>query len=332
MRLVAAALLLPAAHGVCAYMRVPPSPTSAIAVAPETATAITEALAADHSVTFHGVEVVTSYSRGQATEQTKDVYLDGPHNRSYASYLQPGPLAGTIIIENGDDFWQYDPATGRWLHQAAPPGMLLGSTSALDMLFENYTVERKDNATVADRRCSVYDILPKTSGNPSRRMYVDAATHLPLRTENVNGIGDLVSSSRYDSITFDEAMVASWFKPPEGDPVDEDPVKRTGPISAAEANASLDFQFREPGYIPTGYGFAGAFVLKRDFTLVGHMQWFDGLSVISLFKQHTGVMLPSSGWQESQASNVTWTDGGFRYTLIGDVVPSELSRIRDSIR
>jgi len=336
-RLPAATGVLLVACGVCACMSAAPDTSpratcAAIAVAPETADAVTEALTADRKLTFHAVEVVTSYCRGQNTEQMKDVYSDGPHDRSYTSYLQPGPLSGTVIIENGDDLWQYDPATGRWLHQSDQPGMLLGSTSAVDLLFENYTADRKDDATVAGRRCTVYEILPKTSGNPSRRLCIDATTRLPLRTENVNGIGDLVSVSRYDSVTFDEAMPASWFGPPADASIDEDPVTRTGPISAAEANASLGFQFREPAYIPTGYKFAGAFVLKRDFALVGHMQWFDGLSVISLFKQHTGVMLPSSGWEDSQASSVTWTDGAFRYTLIGDIVPSELSRIRDSIR
>jgi len=209
--------------------------------------------------------------------------------------------------------------------------MLISFTDTVDLLFRNYEIEAAGESSVAGRRCLIYEILPRNSGNPSRRLHVDAEMRLPLRTENVNGLGELVSVATFESIEFVDQIEASVFAPPEG-PIEDDPVRREGPIDLWAAEGEAGFPVREPRYIPEGYRFAGAFIIRTDKSLVVHLQWFDGLSLISLFKQRAGTILPDSAWERYHANTVTWTSGGYLYTLMGDLVPPELARIRDSVR
>ncbi len=177
----------------------------------------------------------------------------------------------------------------------------------------------------------VYDILPRLSGNPSRRVYVEAESYIPLRTENTNGEGELVSSTYFEQIEFHRALPHSLFEAPgRGEQISEDPVQREGPISLSDAQRSLSFVVSEPDYVPDGYELAAVYLIHKQGQDVALLQWSDGLSLLSLFKQPTGFSDPPTGWEEFHANSVSWVADGYYYTLIGDIIPSELSRIRDA--
>jgi hypothetical protein len=303
-----------------------------VAVALGPADDVAAALRAEEQVRYRGSQIVVEYQDGrEQLRSTQEVVCDGPNQRMRVEVSSPGDLAGTVTIQDGTDRWQFDPSTRRWLHQSAPAERYVSFEESIDLLFRNYTIESGGEETVAGRTCRKYDVLPRMAGNPSRRLFVDSYTHLPLRTENVNGMGELFRVVCFTSVSFPDAIDADRFAPPQ-ERVREDFVERWGPMSLNDAASSVDFPLAEPGYIPSGYRFAGAVVLRKDFQYAAHLQWYDGLSLISLFKQRSGTTLPSTGWEESHANSVSWVSMGYYYTLVGDVVPGELSQIRDSVR
>ncbi len=293
---------------------------------------VREAFGAEWGLTYAGTQVIREFAEDREVNRAVlDVRWDGPTKRSRIRFTSTA-LMGIEWVTAGNDVWQYDPQEQAWLHTQAPPGMTLGLSERLDKMFTNYTVEPIGEDRIAGERCSVYDILPKQFGNPSRRLYIHEDTRLPLRTENVNGMGQRVNVSYFERIEFRRSLPGADFRGPgRGERIVEDSVTREGPYSIAQAERSAGIAATEPGYMPDGYEFVGAVVLTQGQTGGIQLQWFDGLSLISLFKQPAGADMPKTGWERFQANAVTWVADGYVYSLIGDVTPAELSRIRDSV-
>lgn len=323
--------LLLAAVG-AAYAAPPEAPPSIAALTvcqPVTADLLTKAFTAHDTIIYYAQgEIRDSANGGGPT--TVRIYRNGRQDLTRREYYAPGQ-PDVIIIERGRERWQKQP-DGSWLHENLLPQMLIGFAQRLDLLTANYAIEPAGERTIAGRQCWGYNILPKASGNPSRLMFIDAETYLPLRTENVNGLGDLVSVTNYSEVRYVDSLDADLFRAPSGN-VEDDGIEREGPMSKVDAEAQTGFAVREPDYVPDGYRFAGALTLRQGRSVAVHMQWFDGLSIISLFKQRSGGTLPSgSGWTRHHANSVSWTSDGFSYQLMGDIIPAELSRMRDSVR
>jgi len=293
---------------------------------------VREAFGAEWGLVYAGTQVIREFADDREVNRAVlDVRWDGPARRSRIRFTS-AMMAGIEWVTSGNDVWQYDPEQQAWLHTQAPPGMTLGLSDRLDKMFTNYTVEPIGTDRIARERCLVYDILPKQFGNPSRRLYIHEDTRLPLRTENVNGMGQRVNVSYFEHIEFRRSLPGADFRGPgRGERVVEDSVKREGPYSVARAEQIAGIYASEPSYIPDGYEFVGAVVIRQDDTGGIQLQWFDGLSLISLFKQPAGADAPRTGWERFQANAVTWVKDGYYYSLIGDVTPAELSRIRDSV-
>lgn len=332
--LCASACVLASFAAAAQHSAVPASPANAIgALQTRDARIVQAALEAEDSLVYTGRQVVIQFRDAREQPFTQDVAWDGPRGLSRIEFRPPSPMSGAVLIVNGQDQWQYDPQTGVWLHQSGLPRTLISRRDGVRMLLENYEVELAGEREVAARDCYVYDILPRLAGNPSRRICVDRETYLPLRTENVDGLGQFVSITYFERIEFHRALDSQLFAgPARVAQVREDPVRRAGPMSIPEVNARARFRVHPPDYVPPGYDFAGAFLIEHATGQAVHLQWFDGLSLISLFKQPQGSRVPETGWAEYTANSVSWVSDGFYYTLIGDIVPSELARVRDSVR
>lgn len=311
-----------------------PTVTQSVAVFQQGRGPIVRTLDAEERAVYSGVQVTIEYTRGRETTRTvQEVWWDGPNGRSVSHFKEPSWMMGSRLVRQGGDLWQYEPQGGRWLHSTAGSGLLMDLNYRARKLFDNYLVELVKEDRVAGYRCMVYDLLPRLSGNPSRRLYVEADSYMPLRTENVNGEGELVSATTFDRIEFHRSLPGQLFAAPGNDErVEEDPVQREGPLSLADARRRLSFLVSDPGYVPQGYEFAGAFLIHKQGQEVALLQWFDGLSLLSLFKQPSGISDPPTGWEEFHANSVSWVADGYYYTLIGDIIPSELSSMRDTIR
>lgn len=306
------------------------SPPSVVALAvgqPVTADMLTRALTAEDALTYRAEGEVRDNSNGGRRTLMR-IYRYGPKGLTRREYYAPG-LPDVIVIQRGREQWQSQ-GDGTWLREELLPEMLISLPQRLDLLTANYTIEAAGEQNIAGRRCWGYNILPKTSGNPSRLMYIDSETYLPLRTENVNGLGELVNVSVYSEIEYVNSLDEDLFRAPTSN-VEDDGIERAGPMSKASAEAEAGFAVREPDYVPGGYCFAGAFIIKQGRSVAVHMQWFDGLSLISLFKQRSGGTVSSNVWSKLHANSVSWTEGGFSYQLMGDIIPAELARMRDSV-
>ncbi|MBD3177818.1 MAG: hypothetical protein GF320_21805, partial [Armatimonadia bacterium] len=285
---------------------------------------LTEALTAEHRLIYTAQGEI----RDGGSRTLLQVWRDGRQDLTRWVYAPPGGDS-MVVIQRQDEQWQSE-GDGTWLHQDLLPEMLIGFAERLELLISNYEIEPAGEKRIAGRQCWGYNILPKSSGNPSRLMFIDAETYLPLRTENVNGLGDLVSVSAHSEVEYHQSLDAGLFAAPtEG--VREDPVERTGPLNHRQAQTESGIPLSEPGYVPEGYRFAGAFIVRQGRSVAVHMQWFDGLSLISLFKQRSAGGVSDDVWTRHHANSVSWSSSGYSYQLMGDIIPAELSRMRDSL-
>lgn len=286
------------------------------------------------NVTYDGTWVVTEQGAGGVSKEARYREIwDGPTGRSRMDYTSPSSLAGTVVLDDGEWRTQYDPKTGEAMGQRSSRGALLPRVESqrLSLLVANYTCRDGGTGTMAGRACTIVEIVPRTPGNPSRRLWVDQYTWLPLRTETWSSSGGLIRSSECSEIRFNPSLGPDTFSLPARARVTEDPYTRVGPLELSDAASRTGFRPREPRYLPAGYTFAAAHILSGYQSVAIHIRYFDGLSTLSLFeKPSNDVESPQWGGSVSQA--LSWADGKLAFTLIGDIASTDLQRIQQSLR
>ncbi len=285
---------------------------------------------------YEGRRLVTNFDLlGRKTEVEYREYFDGarqgvPLRR--LEYVRDSHLQGIIMVDDGRFVWQYNPRTKRAIRQRSGPHMLPEVLARrTELLLENYDCRERGMEQVAGRKCYVVELLPRVPGNPSRTVYADVFTYLPLKTVNLRGTGTLKSISEFTSINFHPRFGKDLFAVPR-DVVVVGGISREGPYDLQRAAGRLGVAIRTPKYLPPGYVFAGAHCLwGAGGARAVHLLYFDGLSTISLFEEPTTHHVVERWLPAGSVHEFRWADGAMKYTLIGDIVPAELARIKDSL-
>jgi negative regulator of sigma E activity len=284
-----------------------------------------ESAAADAHFDYRGTKRVAFRGGEQPRETTLRVIHLRP-DRTRTEFTGPGRMQGAVRIQIGQQAWRFDPESGQW----RPSRRRAPTALDLDRLLENYTASEIGTDSVADRRCYLVAIRPKRPGDPSRRVWIDSATYLPLKTQFIGAGGKLVSEASFVDIQF--AVPKS--------------VEIQPPKEVAEAQPQqepLDFDVVNPSYLPPGYALVASTTLSVRGRPSGHLQYSDGLGTISLFEERQvpgreharrgGVRGPRRHDRGEGPLLLTlrWEHGGLRFTLIGDISPVELRKMAESL-
>jgi len=266
--------------------------------------------------------------------------VDGPRQRRRIDYQAPGQLLNIVVLEDPTSIYQWDTQRGIAIRQDNNACAMLPSIERdrLAILSENYTASIVGKSTVAGRPCLIVEVMPVRQGNPWRRIYVDRDKLLPLRTENANGAGFLTHSMAVVDISYSIPGDPGMFQLPPGTIVRDDPVERSVALPMNRLEEKAGFAPIAPGYVPAGYRFAGGQVIRAGDSTVIHLMYFDGMSTVSLFEELVAPGARGGGqdWMPGEvgASGLSWVapGGAVAFTLIGDVLPQELEKVKGSLR
>lgn len=272
---------------------------------------------AEHSHSYRGVRIIRMSFRDRTMEAVVRVLHRKP-DTTRTEYLSPPSMTGTAILQIGAQRWRRSPHDGQWEQTAPAP-----ETGGTNLLRRNYDLRVTPASPVANRPCLLLLITPTHEGNPSKRIWVDEATGLALRTELLNWKQENISSSTFREIEIDPDLSA------EADLL-RAPARALSPV----APASVPFQPIRPRYLPPGYVFSGSDVITLGQHLGLHLRYSDGLNSISLFQ----APAPAFGGKQPLATEewhfthvMSWRRGDMAYAALGDIDPGELRKIADSM-
>ena len=259
-------------------------------------------------------------------------------------YQSPA-LNGLVMIEKGDAVIRLDPT-----QKTASVGCARREVGVFDLLLKNYTVTTERIEPIIGRAADVLVIKHREVGHPAKKVWVDRATNLILRTEYYDCDGKLATLTFYTDIEWNPRLADSLFECPDGwkkVAVGDDAGKHWDRDGLAKEVA---FNLREPAYLPAGFVLDGFHLCHcRCGVASAHLRYVDGLNSVSVFERF--AQCPGRGrgrgfgWGKghgggrscellaNQAGRMLVRQAGvMSFILIGDVPETELARIADSIK
>ncbi len=274
---------------------------------------------------------------------------DGKIRMDYKS----GIFSGLSIIDDGIKIIRLD-SKNRTVTISAIPF----SNGDISLLLSNYEVIAKGTEKVANRTTQVLQIKPHNTQNPSRKLWIDQKTFMPLRSEHYNSDGMLIMLTFYTQIKYNAKTEDSDFSLPKDWRIVE--IEQSmQKLKKEQISKTVGFDMIEPKYVPAGYVLDGFYLFYpirnrkgnmssfREDVKGLHIRYVDGLNTISIF-EHLPLRLGRGmgrmrgmrhGWQDNskcefldnrQGKVIRMTKGNLNITLVADIVEKELQKIASS--
>lgn len=77
------------------------------------------------------------------------------------------------------------------------------SPGDISLLISNHDVILEGTETVANHFTQVVKVVPRHKGNPSKKLWIDTKTFIPLKKEYYNSDGVLTTQTFYTNIRYD---------------------------------------------------------------------------------------------------------------------------------
>ena len=129
------------------------------------------------------------------------------HRIEYKSY----PLNGVVVCCDNQLMWRHDPLLKKQVYVESTGCMSIEKKRKL--FLNNYTAYAAGNTKIAGRNARIIDIKDK-SNILKKRLWVDAATFVTLRTDEYDASSRIVSSTAFKSIDYNTKIPDSMFKRP----------------------------------------------------------------------------------------------------------------------
>jgi sigma-E factor negative regulatory protein RseB len=297
-----------------------PASTPSVAGASTGLPLLQQAVAACQDMSYRGVQVVLWWGDGDTTTSVVDVW----HQSGRATVVQAagGASSGTVT---GPASW----AVG----YQDPDGILGISPQLLNLLQANYEVVYAGRGTVAGRGALVVEAR-HPGGGLAARVWLDAATKLPLRREIFAGGARLISVTAFTDLEVGSSglggapavAAAPW----------------TTQLDAARLTSLRAGGWPLPRQLPGNLVlFAATLTPTRSGKVVG-LSYSDGLAVVSLFVQRGELAGAMPGWQQVSLSgrtvyaadpagqgesSLSWSASGYVYTLIANAPPETVRQV-----
>lgn len=291
------------------------------------------------AVAYRGEQVITTWL-GEETQATLVQIEHDPLAWTRLEYRPMGLERGWVIFRRGAEEIRYDPATRTGTRATRDPVEQLDevfSTIHLPLLQSNYEIS-STAGTFLGRSVDRVELRPRFADRPTRRIDVDRATGVTLRSERISPEGRLTQLTAFLSF---EVLPPGWSKttaPPANLRLARQPAARaTTPEQAA----------RRFGLRPTTIATPPGFQRVADYLLAGpapvwQTVYSDGVSTLILSRQAGTVPRPPAGSRlEYRAGGpvwlhdfglkhlIHWAHGGWLITMVGEVTADSLLAAAD---
>ena len=273
---------------------------------------------------------------------------DGRMRMDYKS----GIFAGLSIIDDGKKMMRVDSKNQSIVVSAIP-----FPQDDISLLLSNYEVSLDGTEQVAGRSTQILQVKSRSVKNPSKKLWIDKETFMPLRSEHYNSDGVLTTLTFYTKINYDVEIKDSDFSFPKGWRIVEEP-RNTEKLSEEQISEAVGFDIVTPEYLPSGYVLDGFYLFYPMPQRKGvHIRYVDGLNTISVFeciplhlergmgrmrrmqRGMGGVRGMQRGWQDKpkcefldnrQGRAIRMMKGDLNITLVADIAEAELQKISDN--
>lgn len=302
----------------------------AAGAAPDCLQLLEAAARAEHELTLVGNRKVVLLEEGRPEITLQEQVVQGGNGRLRVKTLGAQGQAERMLVSDGRTLWEYLPPQGRVIRHTLPDNRERARRlqQSLALVRRNLRASFKGTQEVAGRSAHVV-ALTNPAGELVRQYWLDTRNSLELRVDAYQPGGGLCSRTVYTAL--DLAPVLSprvfEFRSPAGVTVETTPAPAP-PLPLTRAEQQVGFSACLPTYLPSGFTF-----LSEEVAVSSQGQsprlWLvfsNGVDRFSLFQSRQGCGGSSRG------GVACWQAQGYYYTLIGNLAPTEVSRLKASMR
>lgn len=316
---------------ICALLLVAVAPVAA----DDQATRIMQAaIMSKGDVSYAADRVVEVWRDGRRVRTVRQRIHCKQGDKQRIETIEPRTEAGTLFVSNGRRTWEYDPdkqqVVVRQMH--TPQNLKRHRERAAQLVAAQLSLQYGGRKTVASR--SAHEIIIRDSiGRLLRKCWIDAHTNVELKMEKYGDRAALTTRNEIVTIDYSPRFISGMFdfSPPS------DAVVRTAPAPAkrmtlAEAQRPAGFAGVVPGYLPPSYVFEQDTVAVTNYQgkIVLWLTFTNGLDTFSLFESPCTHGSPKPPTQHDCA--VRWSNGTICFTLVGDLMSSDVENIIRSLQ
>ncbi|MFQ6115074.1 MAG: sigma-E factor regulatory protein RseB domain-containing protein, partial [bacterium] len=200
---------------------------------------------------------------------------DGKMRMDYKS----GIFAGLSIIDDGEKIMRVDSKNRTVVISEIP-----FPQDDISLLLSNYEVIAQGTEKIANRTTQILQVKPRNAQNPSKKLWIDQETFMPLRREHYNSDGVLTTLTFYTQISYDVKIKDSDFSFPKDWRIVSAP-QNMRRLKKDQISETVGFDIVEPKYVPAGYVLDGFYLFSPMRNRKGvHIRYVDGLNTISVFE------------------------------------------------
>ncbi len=209
--------------------------------------------------------------------------------------------------------------------------LAFGMSRPVATLAAVYEFQLDDNDRVAGRATQVVQILPKTHDRYGYRLWIDAATHLLLKSMVLDYDGRALEQVQFAQIAIGGPITDDLLMP-EVNGVDFTWYTHEDPAPAAIGVEAGDWQV---GWLPPGFEMHNEQTqhMLASKLLVQHFVYSDGLATVSVFiEELQASTAPIQGYSSMGAVNAfSRIAENFQITVVGEVPQSTVRQIAIAI-
>jgi sigma-E factor negative regulatory protein RseB len=278
---------------------------------------LSQAAAAGQATTYQGVEV-TSQS---GVDGTVTVVSQVWHQGGGLTLIRTSSGATPVVSYDAGD--------------RSPAGVFGVTGAQITLLGKHYVAAYRGAGTASGMTARIVDVY-RFDGSLAARFWLDSRTLVPLRREDFDPAGKLVSDEVFTQVRFGpltEHPTAATTQAPA--PASSSATAWVGAGSPVTVVASLAKRgVRVPGTVLVGLPLYAAAWSGSGAGQVTDLEYSDGLSVISLFVQRGTLAASMAGWEPLRLDgirvyvsghSVTWAGRGEVYTMIADAPPQTVA-------
>ncbi len=296
-------------------------------------TSLSQAVRARSTVAYQGEQIVVTWEgTTHAVASLVRVEYDPP-DWTRLDYLALGPSRRLTLIRRAASEIRFDPVR---LTGTTATGLSYDEdtfeTAHLPWLLENYGITMAPDELLG-RKATRIELVPTVPDRPTRRLVVDDATGVVLRSERIGPKGSLGEVTTF--LRF-EVMPVGWRKNtavPSGLRLTPQPAVRAA--TAAEVASALAGPPVEV-IVPEGFHKTGDY-LTGEIPPVVQTVYSDGLSTLVVYQRRGAVARPPEGSQVVRTASgpiwvqrlglrtlVHWSHAGRILTMVGYVSRTSL--------
>ena len=276
-------------------------------------------------------------------------------------FIRPTEMHGMGMVMRGSERWRIHSERTRERRPflSRPPNRMMDHfpLKNIQLLLQNYDVRVLDGGSVAGRSTYLLEIVPKVTGRPSRKLWMDAEMGVILKMENYDSQKRLRNLFAYSEVNFEPEIDEEIFrsrhrtkqeKRPRGKPDREELWNHNqGKPDLEKLRKEVQLNIALPDQAPAGFILQDIQVVRFGERKNVHLRYADGLASLSVFQSPSdegrrGDRLPRPGGKVKKMNIggiecelmftgpmliFRWHYEGIYLTLMGELEQKEMAGI-----